>query len=539
MSDAFVTTSRRTSRRHRSAPVGGGRRAGFLAGLLAAAAGELTASATRRGRSPSSGLARALVDHSPAMLIDGGVALVGRADKPGLAILAATASGLAAAIGGRLAERRPLLGVAAAGAPHALGGYLALRRRDASARDTAAATLAGVLISTTAVAPLPVRVRTLLAAAAAATGAVVVADRLARRRDAALRGRVQLPTPARPLPPLPAEATAPQPGLAPLLAAPGQLCVIDITVPEPRVDLDTWRLTVDGDVPTPLSLTLRELLQLPLEERDLMMICVHNTVGGSRMGCARWTGVGVGALLDRAGVAGDDAWLVAEAVDGYRNVLPIETARRRGFLAVGMAGQPLPREHGSPARLLIPGRHGQDGNVKWLRRLTVTAIPPPSYWGARGWRDGTYPVHPASRIDVPAQHQRVDPGTVTVRGYAWAPTVSVDAVQVQADGGPWQDAVLGIDLGPDAWRPWHATWHATPGRHELRVRCRTSAGQWQDEACATPYPHGVRGVHAVTVHVGGGPAAPAAQRLATEVATRVTWAARSVAAWRHTDDPVR
>jgi hypothetical protein len=57
-------------------------RTGLLAGLVAAAAGEITASATRRGRSPSSGLARGLVDASPAMLVDGGVALVGRADKP-------------------------------------------------------------------------------------------------------------------------------------------------------------------------------------------------------------------------------------------------------------------------------------------------------------------------------------------------------------------------------------------------------------------------------------------------------------------------
>src|SRR4051812_45210073 len=103
-------------------------RAGLLAGLLAAAAGEITASATLRGRSPPSGLARGLVDVSPAMLVDGGVALVGRADKPGLAVLAAGASGLAAAAGGALAGRRPLLGAAVAAAPHALGGGLALRR---------------------------------------------------------------------------------------------------------------------------------------------------------------------------------------------------------------------------------------------------------------------------------------------------------------------------------------------------------------------------------------------------------------------------
>jgi DMSO/TMAO reductase YedYZ molybdopterin-dependent catalytic subunit len=511
---------------------------GLLAGLLATAAGEVTAAATRRGRSPSSGLARGLVDASPAMLVDGGVALVGTADKPGLAVLAATAGGVAAAGGAALAGRRPVLGLVTAAAPQVLGGVLALRHRDASVRDTLAATGAATLVAAAAVAPARVGPRTTLAAAAAATGAVIAADRGARQRHATvLHDRVRLPAPARLAPPLPADAGAGRPGMAPVLAGPGEFAVIDITVPEPRIDLDGWRLTIDGDVPAPLTLALPELLALPLEERDRLMICVHNPVGGPRMGCARWTGIGLADLLERAGVTRDDGWLIAESVDGYTNVLPVEVARRHGFLAVGMAGRPLPREHGSPARLLVSGRHGQDGNLKWLRRLTVTARPPLSYWGRRGWHDGTYPVHPAARIDVPAAHTRVDPGAVTVAGYAWAPPAGVDTVQLSVDGGPWTDAALGVDLGPDAWRPWTATWPATPGRHQVRVRCRTTTGQWQEEAVTTPYPHGVRGLHTVTVHVGGRPAALAARRLTATAAARATWAARSVAAWHPRNAP--
>jgi hypothetical protein len=60
-------------------------------------------------------------------------------------------------------------------------------------------------------------------------------------------------------------------------------------------------------------------------------------------------------------------------------------------------------------------------------------------------------VHPASRIDAPAAHARITPGEVTVRGYAWAPPVGVEAVQLQIDGGAWTDADLGVDLGPGAW----------------------------------------------------------------------------------------
>ncbi|MGY1748677.1 molybdopterin-dependent oxidoreductase [Modestobacter sp. SYSU DS0511] len=505
---------------------------GLLAGLLAAAAGEVTATATLRGRSPSSGLARGLVDAVPAMLVDGGVALVGRADKPGLAVLAAGTSGLLAAAGGTLARRRPLLGAAMAAAPHALGGYLAVRRGDASARDTAIATAAGMLTAATAVAPMPVRPPAVVAAAAAVT--VVAAGRRSRRRAAAaLRDRVPVPAPAQPLPPVPVADAAPHPGVAPLLAQPGELVVIDVTLPEPRTDLGAWRLQVDGEVKQPVSLTLPEVLALPLEERDLLMVCVHNPVGGTRMGCARWTGIGLADLLERAGVHDDDGWLVAEAVDGYTNVLPLDVARSHGFLAVGMAGQPLPREHGSPARLLVSGRHGQDGNLKWLRRLRITTTPPLSYWGSRGWTDGTYPVHPAARIDTPGAHDHVQPGEVSVRGYAWAPPLGVDRVQLQIDQGPWTEADLGVDLGPDAWRPWTATWSATPGEHRLRVRCRTTTGEWQEGTTATPFPHGVRGIHAVTVHVGGSPAGPALRRLVALGVTRASWAVRSVAAWRH------
>src|SRR4051794_22482936 len=307
--------------------------AGLLAGVLATAAGEVTAAATRRGRSPSSGLARGLVDASPAMLVDGGVALVGTADKPGLAVLAATASGAAAAGGAALAGRRPLLGLVTAAAPQVLGGVLALRHRDASVRDTLAATTAAALVAATATIPVRVGPRTTFAAAAAATGAGIAADRGGRRRHAAvLRDRVRLPAPARPAPSLPADADAGRPGMAPLLARPGQLAVIDITVPEPRIDLDDWRLTIDGDVPAPLTLTLTlpELLALQLEERDLLMICVHNPVGGPRMGCARWTGIGLADLLEHAGITGDDGWLIAESIDGYTNVLPVDVARAHG-----------------------------------------------------------------------------------------------------------------------------------------------------------------------------------------------------------------
>jgi DMSO/TMAO reductase YedYZ molybdopterin-dependent catalytic subunit len=468
------------------------------------------------------------------MLVDGGVALVGQADKPGLVVIAASVSGAAAAAGGALASRNAVLGAATAAFPHALGGLLALKHGDASTSGTAAATAAGVLVATAAIAPARPAPRIAIAAAAAAAAVAVANDRRARRRAAAeLCERVKLPLPTRALAPNCAGEAGQPPGIAPLLFEPGEFPVIDITVPEPRVDLASWQLQVDGEVTTPFTMTMPDLLDLPLEERDLLMICVHNPVGGDRMGCARWTGISIADLLDRAGVSTqEDGWLVVEAVDGYSNVLPLAEARERAFLAIGMAGQPLPREHGSPARLLVPGRTGQDGQTKWVRRLRVTNTPPLSYWGERGWLDGTYPVHPSARIDFPGSHGRVTAGSITIRGYAWAPPAGVDSVQVQIDGGPWLEADLGTDLGSGAWRPWSREWTAPSGSHRLRVRCRPVGGEWQDGTDTTPYPSGVRGIHTVTVHVGGGIIGPVALRLVDEASTRLSWSVRSVAAWR-------
>lgn len=123
-------------------------RVGLFAGLLATAAGQLAASATARGRAPASGLARGLVDAAPGMLVDGGVALVGRADKAGLAVIATGVGGVAAVAGAALAPRRPALGAAVAVAPHAAGGLLALRHGDASRRDTVVAAACGMALAT-------------------------------------------------------------------------------------------------------------------------------------------------------------------------------------------------------------------------------------------------------------------------------------------------------------------------------------------------------------------------------------------------------
>jgi len=143
---------------------------------------------------------------------------------------------------------------------------------------------------------------------------------------------------------------------------------------------------------------------------------------------------------------------------------------RDALLAVGMNGQPLPVEHGFPARMVVPSLYGYTSATKWVTRLTVTTFAAQrAYWTQRGYA-AVAPIHTESRIDAPKPLAQVAAGQVTVAGVAWAPATGIAAVQVSVDNGPWQTARLAAVDGFDTWRQWVWTWDAAPGLHTLRVR---------------------------------------------------------------------
>ena len=103
----------------------------------------------------------------------------------------------------------------------------------------------------------------------------------------------------------------------------------------------------------------------------MVMSCISNTVGGPLVGDARWIGVSLAALLPRAEPASSARAVMAHGADGYFDVAPLAVARNpETLVAFGMDGLLLPREHGFPARLLLPGRYGFK-SVKWLQEIEV------------------------------------------------------------------------------------------------------------------------------------------------------------------------
>jgi len=115
---------------------------------------------------------------------------------------------------------------------------------------------------------------------------------------------------------------------------------------------------------------------------------------------------------------------------------------RDALVAVGMNGEPLPVDHGFPARLVVPGLYGYTSATKWVTELELTTFDAyDAYWLQRGWAQ-IAPIKTMARIDTPRGLANVDPGTVPIGGVAWAIHRGIEAVEVRIDDGPWQEAEL-------------------------------------------------------------------------------------------------
>jgi DMSO/TMAO reductase YedYZ molybdopterin-dependent catalytic subunit len=269
------------------------------------------------------------------------------------------------------------------------------------------------------------------------------------------------------------------------------------------VSVDDWTLTIDGDVENELTFTFDELAAMPLIERDITLTCVSNDVGGPYVGGARWLGVRLTDLLERAGVGSGADQILSTDVDGMTISTPLDLATdgRDAMVAIGMNGQALPVEHGFPVRMVIPGLYGFISATKWLTRMTLTTYAEQdAYWTERGWAIDA-PIKIASRIDTPRSFEEIDAGDTFIGGVAWAQTRGIGRVEVQVDGGEWQQARLGPSAGEDYWRQWYLPWTAEPGEHSVTVRAVDQDGEVQPPVKAMPFPNGASGLQRILVRV--------------------------------------
>jgi DMSO/TMAO reductase YedYZ molybdopterin-dependent catalytic subunit len=292
-------------------------------------------------------------------------------------------------------------------------------------------------------------------------------------------------------------------GISPLITPTADFYRIDTALLAPQVDPAGWTLRITGMVDREVEIDLDELLAMDRIDEFVTLQCVSNEVGGDLVGNARWSGVPLTALLDRAGPRPGANQIVGRSVDGWTAGFPTEIALdgRPAMVAVTMNGEPLPVRHGFPARLIVPGLYGYVSATKWLSEIELTTWDAfDAYWIPRGWsKDG--PIKTQSRIDVPRPGATVTAGRVAIAGVAWAPTRSIDRVEVRIDDEPWQRARLSGELSDNAWVQWLYEWDAAPGQHHLQVRATDGNGDTQTSESAPPAPSGATGHHTVTVDV--------------------------------------
>ncbi|MGB3307977.1 MAG: molybdopterin-dependent oxidoreductase [Thermomicrobiales bacterium] len=266
---------------------------------------------------------------------------------------------------------------------------------------------------------------------------------------------------------------------------------------------DEWSIKIDGLVTNPLTLTRSDLEALQVHDFVSTLTCISNPIAGPLIGTARWTGVPLATVLRKAGIGAGAFKLICEGEDGYSDSIPIERALMpEPHIVWAMNGEPLPRLHGTPVRLIVPGLYGIK-NVKWLTKLTVTRDDYQGYWQQRDWTDAAI-IKTSSRIDMPGDRSLIAPGPTEIGGIAFAGDRGISAVEVSTDDGKtWHQASIVENPSPGglSWVLWKLPWSPQPGAYQLVVRATDGMGEVQTEKGAPELPDGASGWHRITVGV--------------------------------------
>jgi DMSO/TMAO reductase YedYZ molybdopterin-dependent catalytic subunit len=151
----------------------------------------------------------------------------------------------------------------------------------------------------------------------------------------------------------------------------------------PTLDTARWTFRIDGLVERPVEWTWDEIRALPRERWDGDIHCVTTW---SKFGM-RWSGVAVDTLLETAGPLPEARFAVAHSHSGYTTNMPLsDLTGGRAWLAFEAQGAPLTREHGGPARLLVPHLYFWK-SAKWVAGLRLTAEDEPGFWERNGYHD--------------------------------------------------------------------------------------------------------------------------------------------------------
>jgi sulfane dehydrogenase subunit SoxC len=282
----------------------------------------------------------------------------------------------------------------------------------------------------------------------------------------------------------------------------------------PRIDIAAWRLKVEGPgVGRPLDLSFDELVGLPSVSVIRYVECAGNgrsffeSASGKKaqgtqwklgaVGVAEWTGVPLREVLDRAGIKPTARDVMPQGLDDLkvRRPMPVTKALADDTLLVyAMNGQPLPPDHGFPARVLTPGWIGV-ANIKWVGRIEVSDQALFSSWNTDTYvmiGPGFPPSPPSKGPVLSTQNLKsalelpwggdIAAGRRLVRGRSWSPSGKIAKVEYSLDHGvTWQVSRLREPNIAAAWVRWDFEWDARPGKAGIRVRATDEKGNTQPD----------------------------------------------------------
>lgn len=296
-----------------------------------------------------------------------------------------------------------------------------------------------------------------------------------------------------------------------------------------KVDPATFRLSLAGHVEKPLTFSLADL---KTKFEPVSVVAVNQCSGNSRskydprmpgvqwgngaIGNARWTGVRLKDLLDKANVKTGAIDVTFNGLDGptlpaapgfagtpdfVKSLTFDHAADGEVMVAYEMNGQPLPMLNGYPLRLVVPGWYATYW-VKALNEITVLDKPFDGFWVAKAYRVPNTPDFQESpknlaKETVPINHMTVrslfvrpEPGEqltagtpYEVQGLAIDGGHGMKKVEVSTDGGTiWTDAKLDPEIGKYSWRRWRFPWRPERGHHQLMARATNKAGETQTQS---------------------------------------------------------
>jgi hypothetical protein len=256
-------------------------------------------------------------------------------------------------------------------------------------------------------------------------------------------------------------------------------------------------LEIKGLVDRAKTMTLSEIKKFPPFSQFVTMSCISNSVGGSLISTAKWTGIRLRDLLAKVGLRPEARELYIEAADGFFESIAMDDLMDpRTLLVYEMNGEPLPYEHGYPLRIYIPDRFGMK-QPKWITSMEAIDEQGPGYWVERGW-SAVAKARTTSVFDHIAVDSIQD-DLLPMGGIAWAGARGISKVEVQIDEGEWVEA----ELRQPALSPltWVYDWPVLPGQHNARVRSYDGNGQLQVLEEIGRRPDGSTGVDSMVFEV--------------------------------------